>query len=191
MSRISEYRRETILNAALEEFSRRGVAGASISDIAARAGIGKSTVYEYFTSKSELLLAACEMKTRQVLESARTIFAADGPIDRQLAAYLRLLFSLGREADMTQFLRLLNDETMRDGFRGAVMNLWDELADSMEAALSRAQARGELRAGLDLKITAVYLLGLPSPHLMERLTALGEEDPPAALARLALDGVRP
>lgn len=191
MSRISEYRRETILNAALEEFSRRGVAGASISDIAARAGIGKSTVYEYFASKSELLLAACGMKTRQVSESARAIFTTDEPFPQQLTAYMRLLSCLGRDADVGQFLRLLNEDNVLDGFRDAVLHLWDDLADAMESALARARDRGEVRADLDLKPTAVYLLSLPNPPILARLAALGEADPPAALARLALKGVCP
>ena len=84
MSRISEYRRETILNAALAEFGTRGIEGASISEIAARAGIGKSTVYEYFTSKSELFLAVCKMKARQIMEEVCAVFAQDIPFASQL-----------------------------------------------------------------------------------------------------------
>ena len=60
MSRISERRRADILSAALTEFGLRGIEGASMSEIAARAGIGKSTIYEYFPSKTDLFIASCK-----------------------------------------------------------------------------------------------------------------------------------
>lgn len=47
-----------IARAALIMFSRKGYAYTSIEQIAAEAGIGKSTVYEYYKTKEELFVAA-------------------------------------------------------------------------------------------------------------------------------------
>ena len=47
-----------IVNAALDVFTRKGYAATSIEMIATAAGIGKSTVYEYFDNKQELFVAA-------------------------------------------------------------------------------------------------------------------------------------
>jgi AcrR family transcriptional regulator len=47
-----------IARAALKLFSQKGYAFTSIEQIAAEAGIGKSTVYEYFSTKEELFKAA-------------------------------------------------------------------------------------------------------------------------------------
>jgi AcrR family transcriptional regulator len=49
-----------IVEAAVAAFSEQGFAAARIADIADAAGVGKGTVYEYFRTKEELLLAACE-----------------------------------------------------------------------------------------------------------------------------------
>ncbi len=47
-------RRAAILAAALEVFGERGYHGASIDEIAKRAGISKALIYEHFASKREL-----------------------------------------------------------------------------------------------------------------------------------------
>ncbi|MBN2069370.1 MAG: TetR/AcrR family transcriptional regulator [Opitutales bacterium] len=51
-------KKELIAEAALRVFSERGYEKTSISEVAKVAGIGKGTVYEYFSSKDELLCEA-------------------------------------------------------------------------------------------------------------------------------------
>jgi AcrR family transcriptional regulator len=50
----SAERRQAIVDAALVEFSANGFAAARLEDIAARAGVGKGTIYLYFTDKEQL-----------------------------------------------------------------------------------------------------------------------------------------
>ena len=50
-------REAQIVAEAIEEFASRGYAGASVVDIAARAGISKPLIYQYFGSKDGLFLA--------------------------------------------------------------------------------------------------------------------------------------
>lgn len=47
-------RRQAIVEAALAEFSAKGFAAARLEDIAARAGVGKGTIYLHFTDKEAL-----------------------------------------------------------------------------------------------------------------------------------------
>jgi AcrR family transcriptional regulator len=47
-------RRQAIVDAALAEFSAKGFAAARLDDIAASAGVGKGTIYLYFTDKEAL-----------------------------------------------------------------------------------------------------------------------------------------
>ena len=47
-------KRERILNAAEALFAEKGFSAATVEEVAKRAGIGKSTVYEYFGSKDEI-----------------------------------------------------------------------------------------------------------------------------------------
>ena len=51
-------RREEIMQAALAAYGEKGIFNTRIEEVAAAAGIGKGTVYEYFRSKEELMSAA-------------------------------------------------------------------------------------------------------------------------------------
>lgn len=48
-------KREKILRSALKVFSDRGIADFKMIDIARAAGIGKGTIYEYFSSKEDII----------------------------------------------------------------------------------------------------------------------------------------
>jgi TetR/AcrR family transcriptional regulator len=54
VTRNPERTRERILNAALEEFSRNGLAGARVDEVAKKAGVNKRMLYHYFTDKRGL-----------------------------------------------------------------------------------------------------------------------------------------
>ena len=54
---ITQQRQEQILTAALQVFSRLGFDRATIPDIAGEAGIAVGTIYNYYESKRDLLIA--------------------------------------------------------------------------------------------------------------------------------------
>ncbi|MBU0712133.1 TetR/AcrR family transcriptional regulator [bacterium] len=55
-----ENKRRRIIKAAIQVFAEVGVSNGKIATIAAKAGIGKGTVYEYFSSKEEIFAAVFE-----------------------------------------------------------------------------------------------------------------------------------
>ena len=57
---LIQARREQILAAAAEVFSQKGFQGATIREIAAGAGVAEGTLYNYFSSKREILLAIAD-----------------------------------------------------------------------------------------------------------------------------------
>jgi AcrR family transcriptional regulator len=65
-------RRERILGAATEVFADRGYAGASMAEIAARAGVVASVIYDHFGSKRELAIELLELHGAALIESTIT-----------------------------------------------------------------------------------------------------------------------
>ena len=63
-----EAKRELIFEAAEDVFSARGYHNATMSEIASAAGIGKGTIYEYFSSKLQLF--------QQMLMRGMSIYSA-------------------------------------------------------------------------------------------------------------------
>ena len=189
MSKISERRRADILHSALAEFGLRGVDGASMSEIAARAGIGKSTIYEYFPSKTELFIASCKAKIQQLKEQIQSIFAQELPFSRLLELYAEMMMEMAERVDFNQVMRTLTRTSLQE-LEPAMEELSNDVTATVEQALRRAQETGELVGDLDVAVTAAYLLGLPNPHLIFRLRQLGREEPVKALVNLALQGIR-
>ena len=52
--------RRRILDAAADEFSRRGYDGASLNTVCARSGLSKGIIYHYFKAKDELYLTCAQ-----------------------------------------------------------------------------------------------------------------------------------
>ena len=57
---LKNKKKDDIVTAAAHVFSQRGYSGTSVAEIALQAGIGKGTVYEYFSSKEDLFFAVFE-----------------------------------------------------------------------------------------------------------------------------------
>jgi len=76
--------REAISNAAREIFAERGYHGASIRDIARRAGLSLSALYHWHSSKQDLLAALIQESTNDYFEACEEALreAGDAPADR-------------------------------------------------------------------------------------------------------------
>jgi AcrR family transcriptional regulator len=65
---VSEERKDQILNAAEEVFTRKGFSDARMDDIAEETGLSKGTLYLYFKSKEDLVTAILDRIFRGVFE---------------------------------------------------------------------------------------------------------------------------
>src|ERR687894_3065259 len=92
--RSSEQRREAVLDAAVVEFSEKGLHGASTEAIAGRAGISQPYVFKLFGTKKDLFLAAVDRVCDRIVEAWEDSLAGD-PADPLLAmgeAFVGLTF---------------------------------------------------------------------------------------------------
>lgn len=67
-------KRTAILDAAIRVFARRGFAATRVDDVALEAGVAKGSVYLYFSSRDELLVAAFDTvaeRSTTILNAAR------------------------------------------------------------------------------------------------------------------------
>ncbi|MFI5339813.1 MAG: TetR/AcrR family transcriptional regulator [Candidatus Methylomirabilales bacterium] len=83
---LRQQRRQAILKAAMKTFARRGYAAATIRAIAREAHIAQGTIYLYFASKRDILLA---LYRSMILESLEEILARPEKGDAE--AFLRSL----------------------------------------------------------------------------------------------------
>ncbi len=87
-----ELRRRTIMEAASEVFGKKGYGGATISEIAGKAGIADASIYQYFKSKEQLLLSVPGTWFIELADELERVFSG------ALNPYERLLYLLRRWA---------------------------------------------------------------------------------------------
>ena len=97
--RKSDRKREVILAAALELFSRTGVDGASLDRVAERADVSKTNLIYYYPSKDALYRAVLNNVLSLWLVPLEVIDPANAP-ERAIASYVRqkILFSRDQPA---------------------------------------------------------------------------------------------
>lgn len=108
---ITKQRQEQILEAALQVFSRRGFDRATVPDVAREAGVAVGTIYNYYQSKRDLLVAI----THKYIIEPFTVIIRNPPAEGDaayMAAIMENRLNLGLE-NMGKFLPLLS-EVQRD-----------------------------------------------------------------------------
>ena len=82
--------RRALLDAAVVEFSQKGLNGARIDDIAERAGVTKGAIYTHFDGREDLLVQACRSAIRSLEMMRVAAEAADLPTFMDETARLML-----------------------------------------------------------------------------------------------------
>lgn len=90
-------RRQRILQEAAKEFARLGFEQANINLIADHAGIGRGTLYLYFTSKREVFSAMLQAIAERQLAAARAALTQGETLQEQLEALFRAFIHLATE----------------------------------------------------------------------------------------------
>lgn len=112
-------REQQIVEVAVEEFAARGYTGASIVAIAARAGISKPLIYQYFGSKDGLYLVCLNHVAGSLLARLES---AERQVDDSVASRIHPLRAIFQALEpLPSAWRLLYDPSMPpDGTIGAV-----------------------------------------------------------------------
>ena len=189
--------REALLDAALDQFSRKGFGGTSIRDLAGAVGIRASSVYKHFSSKQAILDALIERADERlgsVAADLGTTFAAGGDAadaatvyrgasEETLLAIARgMLDTVLHDPRLALLRRLLTVEQYREADAAARYHdyfIVRPLAFQTELFRSLL-ATGDFREGLDPEQVALAFFG--PVHL---LIGLAESDEQRADALLA------
>ncbi|MES2228781.1 MAG: HTH-type transcriptional regulator RutR [Pseudomonadota bacterium] len=132
-------KRAAVLSAALGLFSRFGLHGTSVDQVAARAGVSKSNLLYYFANKEELYVCVLRELLEVWLAPLREFSAEQDP-QQAIADYIRRKLVVSRDSpeasrlfclEMVQGAPLLRDELDRElrdivERKSAVIRAWIE-----------------------------------------------------------------
>lgn len=194
---VQEFRIQSIQEATIRVIARKGMAAATMQDIADEAGVAKGTIYLYFRDRDELVEKTFETAMAQLMERIDAAIDQDVSIEEKLRAivaaklafftshreFFRLYLSL-RMPEGSSAQQRRQKQTCQPQYRARAQKLGGELGKAME--------RGEIRR-VDPYRLAIFIIEGSTALVLERL---GEEAPPDEAADvdfivgLILDGVR-
>ena len=145
-----------ITTAAAELMLQRGFDRTTVDDVAARAGVGKATVYRRWPSKEDLAVAAME-----TLYSAEMPEPDTGSIHTDLAAGYRAVLHFVNTPEGAAFLRSSIAESVRDERIAALYrDSTVRREQQSRVTFQRAIERGEVRPDIDVDTAVQWLGGL-------------------------------
>lgn len=185
-----EQRERRILDEATKLIRQHGP-DISIDDIAAHAEVGVATVYNYFHSKSELVLAVMQKETRRTLNLGQSIL--DNPPDDPNEAVSALLVTYFGELCQC-FDKAIFRELMLSLLHADLATMDDaiqmdySLMEQLTALLEKLRARGDIAGDIAPIEAAQVLYGMAGSELIMYLHR--DEATPENLAASIRDRTR-
>jgi AcrR family transcriptional regulator len=168
-----------VLDAARDVFTAQG-AGAPVSAVAERAGVGMGTLYRRYGSKTELLQHLCVLAMEQALEAADDALLASDPWTG-LAGYIRACIEVRSGALASLAGQIETTDEMRRTAQRSMTRMTEIVA--------RAQRDGSLRADVTA-LDIAWLIEQFSRRAPDAADPGEERNVRARLVAIALGGLR-
>ena len=171
--------RDRIVRAATRAFAEHGFHRATMQDIVRESGLSVGAIYTYFKSKSELILAGCDLITDQELGELRKRLAAIPGYRDRIAAAVGFFFDnldVERAARGTPYLILQAwaEADADPAIREMLLRRRRETVTACVMLLQEGVVRAELPAWLDVEAVAHAVAAL-----LDGMLLAAAEDGPA------------
>jgi AcrR family transcriptional regulator len=151
--------RERILDATNRLLGRYGYKRMTMAELARESGVGKGTLYLYFSSKQEVALSSIDQMVEQLADRLREIAAEPRPVSARLEAMLvaRVMYRFDHLHQDSQSLDQLF-AAVRPAFLGRRQRYFNLEAEILARVLSEGRAQGLLMVDDPLEISRTMLL---------------------------------
>lgn len=161
MPRPREFDTDTVLSGAMETFWSKGYEATSVDDLCAAMNLSRSSLYQAFGSKPELLYAVLDHYAIQSAERVRQRIASTRPVGRAVSEFLSdfikdAVTDTGRRGCLLGNCAAELGTSDPEASRRVSAGL-DRIQEVFEMAFTRAKRRGELTSSADPKALARFL----------------------------------
>ena len=110
--KLTEIKREDIIEAAVTEFKNNGFNATSMDRIAATAKVSKRTVYNHFESKEILFQSITQEACDRITQVSEHPYSSDIPVDEQLRNIAGQEIALLISAEFLDTVRMITSESL-------------------------------------------------------------------------------
>ncbi|OPG68731.1 TetR family transcriptional regulator [Pseudomonas ogarae] len=144
--RLTERKREAILQAAIAEFRSSGFEITSMDKIAATAGVSKRTVYNHFPSKEALFAEILNRLWNSITAEQDMPYSPQKPLREQLQTLLQAKLQLLADENFLDLARIAIAATIHSPERAQDMvSRMGQREEGLTAWIRQAQADGRLK----------------------------------------------
>jgi TetR/AcrR family fatty acid metabolism transcriptional regulator len=152
-------KRVVILDAALKTFVRRGYPATKVAEIAFEAGVAEGTLYNYFQSKEDLLLALFDEKWRGIIdEIKKKVGRLDDP-NKKLKAVFSLVVRMFKKNRHLAELFMVDVKQSSIFLTNYTINRIIQFLDLIEEILEEGKRKGIYRKDLDSRVAKMVIFG--------------------------------
>ncbi len=155
---IPREKRARVIDAATKEFAKKGYHDASVSAIAAKAGISVGAIYKYFENKQDLFLTIIDESISRVENLLLGLAKTDEDVMIKVEKILREIISVSREEgvliNLYNSMTSINDKKLAGQFATEMERITAEIYIE---AITEGQASGEIRGDIDPRVAAFLI----------------------------------
>lgn len=174
-----ENRKGEIVRAAVLLFMEKGFDGATLSDISERLNLGRTTLYEYFKNKDEILAAYLEKEITSYHEKVMSVLAVKGDFKNRLTGFIKLQLEYGSyHKGFSQMFRALSRSSgkISKKIEIKIREKHQEIYEALTKEFSSAVRRKEIRAFPPGLLMQVLINATSFPVRSERNTEQTAEE---------------
>jgi AcrR family transcriptional regulator len=177
---VHDFRVQSIQEATMRVIARKGMAAATMQEIAEEAGVAKGTIYLYFRDRDELVEKTFESAMSLLHERVDAALAMDAPFEDKLRAMLGAVSGFFREN--REFFRLYMSMRFPEGNpqqqrrqKRTCQPKYQTRLERIAEVLRLAMERGEVRV-TDPRRLALFIIEGSNAVIIERVMS---ETPPS------------
>ena len=151
--------RTLILDAAMKTFMKRGYSDTRVSEIAAEAKVAEGTLYNYFPSKEEILLALFDEKWGGIIDKIKKkISRLNDPNDKLKAIFSMVVTMFKKDRHLAEIF-LIDIKQSSIFLNNYTINRVVEFIDLIEEILEEGKKKGIYRKNLDTRVAKMVIFG--------------------------------
>lgn len=155
---LRKKRQEEIIQAAMNVFSKNGFEGSKMEVIAAEAGIGKGTIYGYFSSKRELFEEMICYNIDKYKKELSKIVAGQQSFSEKLERLFQYHAGfLDQNLDIFQITS--TGKLLSHSMKKRLIKEQESFFELIEEMLKKGISSGEIRKNIDQEIAVLCILG--------------------------------
>lgn len=169
--------RELIVESAFACFGKQGLQKATIVDIAKRAGVSRSTIYEYFSDKASIVEACAEHASQQFYREMTKAMDPSSTLEDKLCA-AAVFVTQARRAIASE--KYFDEDAISLLLTKDAAVLLRECVEFFAPYLSAARLTGEVRKDLDIEAAGEWFARILFSLFSTPSSTLNMDDPDVA-----------